>query len=76
MLWALFSRGHRDHAGRPCAALSIQTTSRVDVDLGARPPRYLLALPMAHLESRRIGDPIAWVRKLDTLSSQPRPRLP
>ena len=49
------------------AALFTHTTSRVDVELGARLYRHLLALPMAYFESRRIGDTIARVRELDTI---------
>ncbi|MDR7114127.1 type I secretion system permease/ATPase [Caulobacter sp. BE254] len=49
------------------AALFTHTTSRVDVELGARLYRHLLALPMAYFESRRVGDTIARVRELDTI---------
>lgn len=43
------------------------TTSRVDVELGARLYRHLLALPMAWFEQRRVGDSVARVRELDTI---------
>jgi len=49
------------------AVLFTHTTSRVDVELGARLYRHLLALPMAYFESRRVGDTIARVRELDTI---------
>ncbi|KSB88015.1 peptidase C39 [Caulobacter vibrioides] len=49
------------------AALFTHTTSRVDVELGARLYRHLLALPMAYFESRRVGDTIARVRELETI---------
>src|SRR5581483_9795066 len=38
------------------------TTSRIDVELGARLFRHILALPLAYFESRRVGDTIARVR--------------
>ena len=40
------------------------TTSRIDVELGARLFRHILALPLAYFESRRVGDTIARVRDL------------
>lgn len=43
------------------------TTSRVDVELGARLYRHLLSLPMAWFEQRRVGDSVARVRELDTI---------
>lgn len=43
------------------------TTSRVDVELGAKLYRHLLGLPLAYFESRRVGDSIARVRELDTI---------
>ena len=33
------------------------TTSRIDVELGARLFRHLLALPLAYYEARRVGTP-------------------
>jgi subfamily B ATP-binding cassette protein HlyB/CyaB len=41
------------------------TTSRVDVELGARLFRHLLALPLAYFEARRVGDSVARVRELE-----------
>ena len=49
------------------ASLFTHTTSRVDVELGARLYRHMLALPMAYFEARRVGDTIARVRELDTI---------
>lgn len=43
------------------------TTSRVDVELGARLYRHLLGLPMAYFAARRVGDSVARVRELETI---------
>lgn len=43
------------------------TTSRVDVELGAKLYRHLLNLPLSYFESRRVGDTIARVRELETI---------
>lgn len=43
------------------------TTSRVDVELGAKLYRHLFNLPLAYFESRRVGDTIARVRELETI---------
>ncbi len=43
------------------------TTSRVDVELGAKLYRHLLGLPTAYFEARRVGDSVARVRELDTI---------
>ncbi len=43
------------------------TTSRVDVELGAKLYRHLLSLPLAYFQSRRVGDSIARVRELDSI---------
>ncbi|KQH73478.1 type I secretion system permease/ATPase [Xylella fastidiosa subsp. sandyi] len=43
------------------------TTSKIDVELGARLFRHLLALPLAYFESRRVGDTIARVRELENI---------
>jgi subfamily B ATP-binding cassette protein HlyB/CyaB len=43
------------------------TTNRVDVELGARLYRHLLALPLAYFEARRVGDSVARVRELETI---------
>ena len=49
------------------AYLFAHTTNRVDVELGAKLYRHLLALPLAYFEARRVGDSIARVRELDTI---------
>lgn len=43
------------------------TTSRVDVELGARLFRHLLALPIAFFESRQVGQTVARVRELENV---------
>ena len=43
------------------------TTSRIDVELGARLFRHILALPLAYFESRRVGDTVARVRELENI---------
>ncbi|MDD3608546.1 MAG: type I secretion system permease/ATPase [Halothiobacillaceae bacterium] len=45
------------------------TTSRIDVELGARLFRHLLGLPMAYFQSRRVGDSVARVRELENIRS-------
>jgi ATP-binding cassette, subfamily B, bacterial HlyB/CyaB len=45
------------------------TTSRIDVELGSRLFRHLLALPLAYFESRRVGDSVARVRELEHIRS-------
>lgn len=43
------------------------TTSRIDVELGARLFRHLMALPVAYFEARRTGDSVARVRELENI---------
>ena len=43
------------------------TTNRVDVELGSRLFRHLLALPLGYFESRRVGDSVARVRELENI---------
>ena len=45
--------------------LFAHTSSRIDVELGARLFRHLLALPLAYFEARRVGDSVARVRELE-----------
>ena len=45
------------------------TTSRVDVELGARLFRHLLALPLAYFQARCVGDSVARVRELENIRS-------
>jgi subfamily B ATP-binding cassette protein HlyB/CyaB len=47
--------------------LFAHTTNRIDVELGARLFRHLLALPLAYFQARRVGDTVARVRELDTI---------
>ncbi|CCD84726.1 Toxin secretion ABC transporter (ATP-binding and membrane protein); hlyB-like protein [Bradyrhizobium sp. ORS 285] len=43
------------------------TTNRIDVELGARLFRHLVALPIAYFEARRAGDSVARVRELENI---------
>ncbi|MCP3447325.1 type I secretion system permease/ATPase [Bradyrhizobium sp. CCGUVB14] len=43
------------------------TTSRIDVELGARLFKHLTALPIAYFEARRTGDSVARVRELENI---------
>ncbi len=43
------------------------TTNRVDVMLGARLYRHLLALPLSYFKARRVGDSVARVRELENI---------
>lgn len=43
------------------------TTSRIDVELGAKLFRHLLTLPIAYFENRRVGDTVARVRELEQI---------
>ena len=45
------------------------TTSRVDVELGARLFRHLMALPIAYFEARQVGQTVARVRELENIRS-------
>src|SRR5258708_5902286 len=45
------------------------TTNRIDVELGARLFRHLLALPIAYFQARRVGDSVARVRELENIRS-------
>jgi len=45
------------------------TTSRIDVELGARLFRHLVQLPLAYFQARRVGDSIARVRELESIRS-------
>jgi subfamily B ATP-binding cassette protein HlyB/CyaB len=45
------------------------TTSRIDVELGARLFRHLLQLPLGYFQSRRVGDSVARVRELENIRS-------
>jgi subfamily B ATP-binding cassette protein HlyB/CyaB len=43
------------------------TTNRIDVELGARLFKHLIALPIAYFEARRAGDSVARVRELENI---------
>ena len=66
-------RPGRDLAVRePCCGmlrtyLFAHTTNRIDVELGARLFRHLLALPIAYFQARRVGDSVARVRELENI---------
>jgi subfamily B ATP-binding cassette protein HlyB/CyaB len=45
------------------------TTSRIDVELGARLFRHLVQLPLSYFQARRVGDSIARVRELEGIRS-------
>jgi subfamily B ATP-binding cassette protein HlyB/CyaB len=47
--------------------LFAHTTNRIDVELGARLFRHLLALPVAYFQARRVGDSVARVRELENI---------
>ena len=49
--------------------LFAQTTSKIDVELGARLYRHLFSLPIAYFESRRVGDSLARIRELENIRS-------
>src|SRR3978361_383469 len=43
------------------------TTNRIDVELGTRLFRHLIALPIGYFEARRAGDSVARVRELENI---------
>lgn len=45
------------------------TSSKIDVELGARLFRHLLALPMGYFQARRVGDSVARIRELENIRS-------
>ena len=47
--------------------LFAHTTNRIDVELGARLFRHLMALPIAYFQARRVGDTVARVRELENI---------
>jgi subfamily B ATP-binding cassette protein HlyB/CyaB len=49
--------------------LFAHTTNRIDVELGARLFRHLLALPLPYFQVRRVGDSVARVRELENIRS-------
>src|SRR5256884_2498087 len=47
--------------------LFAHSTNRIDVELGARLFRHLVALPIAYFQARRVGDSVARVRELENI---------
>lgn len=47
--------------------LFAHTTNRIDVELGARLFRHMMALPIAYFQTRRVGDSVARVRELENI---------
>ena len=47
--------------------LFAHTTNRIDVELGARLFRHLLALPISYFQARRVGNSVARVRELENI---------
>ncbi len=45
------------------------TTSRIDVELGAKLFRHLVLLPLSYFQTRRVGDSVARVRELENIRS-------
>lgn len=45
------------------------TSSKIDVELGARLFKHLLNLPIAYFHSRRVGDSVAKIRELENIRS-------
>ncbi|EAN2945073.1 type I secretion system permease/ATPase [Citrobacter werkmanii] len=43
------------------------TTSRIDVELGAKLFRHMLALPLSYFSARRVGDTVARIRELEQI---------
>lgn len=45
------------------------TSSKIDVELGAKLFRHLLGLPIGYFQSRRVGDSVARIRELENIRS-------
>ncbi len=45
------------------------TSSKIDVELGAKLFRHLLSLPIAYFQARRVGDSVARIRELENIRS-------
>jgi subfamily B ATP-binding cassette protein HlyB/CyaB len=45
------------------------TSSKIDVELGARLFRHLMNLPLAYFQARRVGDSVARIRELESIRS-------
>jgi len=46
-----------------------RTSSKIDVELGARLFRHLLGLPIAYFQARRVGDSVARIQELENIRS-------
>ena len=46
-----------------------RTSSKIDVELGARLFRHLFALPISYFQARRVGDSVARIRELENIRS-------
>ncbi len=46
-----------------------RTSSKIDVELGAKLFRHLLSLPVSYFQARRVGDSVARVRELENIRS-------
>ena len=44
-----------------------RTSSKIDVELGARLFKHLLNLPMSYFQARRVGDSVARIRELENI---------
>jgi subfamily B ATP-binding cassette protein HlyB/CyaB len=45
------------------------TSSKIDVELGAKLFRHLLSLPVSYFQARRVGDSVARIRELENIRS-------
>ena len=45
------------------------TSSKIDVELGAKLFRHLLGLPISYFQARRVGDSVARIRELENIRS-------
>ena len=45
------------------------TSSKIDVELGAKLFKHLLSLPIAYFQARRVGDSVARIRELESIRS-------
>ncbi|MFT0174796.1 type I secretion system permease/ATPase [Paraburkholderia mimosarum] len=45
------------------------TSNKIDVELGARLFRHLVALPLSYFHARRVGDSVARIRELENMRS-------
>lgn len=49
--------------------LMAHTSSKIDIELGARLFRHLLGLPIAYFQARRVGDSVARIGELENIRS-------